>query len=273
MIIDAQCEKCKKICPETGIGYRCECNNGVIRRVPFYEQGATAPEIIEWFCKRYDCDNEEFRGWVTKLNTLPNYEIVRVKDIRRKKDVFIALILYTALLITNQPCTKYNDFLRLCSRLVPTKTINRYYRQLKHDLDLKTMPCVRSCAVGICNSLHSESLKNSALEMIDVLEKTDLLHTHGSRPSIQAAGIVYLIGQETKNPITQDEIARVCGGTTVSVRHSARQFETILKSKKMRAYALRKSPLAINEEDTTGNDLISSKRWTVKNGKWRIEVR
>ena len=103
--------------------------------------------------------------------------------------------------------------------------IAKTYRLLLYDLNL-TVPYLdtKNIIIKLANNLKmSEPAKRKAISIFDSLQEKEL--TAGKNPHAVAATMIYMSGLISNEHITQDEIAKFSGVTSVTIRNRLQDYK------------------------------------------------
>jgi len=105
------------------------------------------------------------------------------------------------------------------------KVIARAYRILFQNLKL-FVPIIDpiNCIIKFANNLQaSENTKREAIKIFDILKEKEL--TAGKNPHAVAASVLYMAGIKTNANLTQQDITRISGITTVTIRNRIQDYK------------------------------------------------
>lgn len=106
-----------------------------------------------------------------------------------------------------------------------TNRIAKTYRLLINDLNL-TIPSIdtKNIIIKFSNNLEiSELTKRKAISIFDSLQEKEL--TAGKNPHAVAATVIYMAGLVSNENLTQDEIAKFSGVTSVTIRNRLQDYK------------------------------------------------
>src|SRR3989344_9312114 len=110
------------------------------------------------------------------------------------------------------------------------KLIARSYRILFQNLRL-TVPITDpiNCIIKFANNLQiPEITKREAIKIFDILKEKEL--TAGKNPNAVAATVIYMAGIKTNINLSQHEITRISGITSVTIRNRLQYYKILLVS-------------------------------------------
>lgn len=104
------------------------------------------------------------------------------------------------------------------------KLIAKSYRILFQNLTLIVpVPDVINCIIKIANNLQvSETTKRQAIKIYDMLKEREL--TAGKNPHAVTATVIYMAGISTNANLTQTEITKASGITSVTIRNRLQDY-------------------------------------------------
>ncbi|MBS3923152.1 MAG: transcription initiation factor IIB [Nitrosarchaeum sp.] len=104
------------------------------------------------------------------------------------------------------------------------KLIAKSYRMLFQNLKLTVpVPDTINTIIKIANNLHvSETTKREAIRIFDILKEKEL--TAGKNPNAVAATVIYMAGIKTGTNLTQMEVTKISGITSVTIRNRLQDF-------------------------------------------------
>ena len=109
------------------------------------------------------------------------------------------------------------------------KSTAKAYRMLFRNLPL-TVPVTdpTSCIIKFANNLQiPESTKREAIKIFDTLKEKEV--TAGKNPHAVAAAVLYMAGIKTNVDITQQDIMRISGITTVTIRNRLQDYKKYIE--------------------------------------------
>ena len=109
------------------------------------------------------------------------------------------------------------------------KLIAKAYRMLFQNLPL-TVPVTdpTNCIIKFANNLQiPESTKREAIKIFDTLKEKEV--TAGKNPHAVAAAVLYMAGIKTNVDITQQDIMRISGITTVTIRNRLQDYKKYIE--------------------------------------------
>ena len=109
------------------------------------------------------------------------------------------------------------------------KLIARSYRILFQNLRL-TVPVTDpiNCIIKFANNLQiPEITKREAIKIFDTLKEKEL--TAGKNPNAVAATVIYMAGIKTNINLSQHEIARISGITSVTIRNRLQDYKKYIE--------------------------------------------
>jgi transcription initiation factor TFIIB len=109
------------------------------------------------------------------------------------------------------------------------KIIAKSYRMLFQNLKLTIpIPDTINTIIKIANNLQvSEKTKREAIKIYDMLKKKEL--TAGKNPHAVAATVIYMAGINTNCNLTQLEISKISGITSVTIRNRLQDYRKHVK--------------------------------------------
>ena len=109
------------------------------------------------------------------------------------------------------------------------KLIAKSYRILFQNLKLTvSIPDTINTIIKIANNLQvSESIKREAIEIYDKLKEKEL--TAGKNPHAVAATVIYMAAIKTNSNLTQREITKISGITSVTIRNRLQDYRKYVK--------------------------------------------
>ncbi len=109
------------------------------------------------------------------------------------------------------------------------KLIARSYRILFQNLRL-TVPVTDpiNCIIKFANNLQiPEVTKREAIKIFDILKEKEL--TAGKNPNAVAATVIYMAGIKTNINLSQHEITRISGITSVTIRNRLQDYKNYIE--------------------------------------------
>ena len=109
------------------------------------------------------------------------------------------------------------------------KLIAKAYRMLFQNLPL-TVPVTdpTNCIIKFANNLQiPENTKREAIKIFDTLKEKEV--TAGKNPHAVAAAVLYMAGIKTNVDITQQDIMRISGITTVTIRNRLQDYKKYIE--------------------------------------------
>ena len=109
------------------------------------------------------------------------------------------------------------------------KLIAKSYRMLFKNLKLTvSIPDTINAIIKFANNLQvSETTKRKAIEIYDKLREEGL--TAGKNPNGVAATVIYMAGIKTNSNLTQLQITKISGTTTVTIRNRLQDYRKYVK--------------------------------------------
>lgn len=109
------------------------------------------------------------------------------------------------------------------------KIIAKYYRILFLNLKLAvSIQDTINTIIKIANNLKvSETTKREAIKIYDVLREKRL--TAGKNPHAVAATVIYMAGIKTNSNLTQREVTKIAGITSVTIRNRLQDYRKYVK--------------------------------------------
>lgn len=108
---------------------------------------------------------------------------------------------------------------------VDVKSITRNYRLLSQNLSLiVTVPNPLKRIIKFSNNLQlSEKTKRKAIRIFNAFKELNI--TAGKNPDGIASAIIYMASIKTNENITQQQISKISGITTVTIRNRCKEFQ------------------------------------------------
>lgn len=109
------------------------------------------------------------------------------------------------------------------------KLIAKAYRMLFQNLPL-TVSVIdpTNCIIKFANNLQiPENTKREAIKIFDTLKEKEV--TAGKNPHAVAAAVLYMAGIKTNVDITQQDIMRISGITTVTIRNRLQDYKKYIE--------------------------------------------
>lgn len=139
----------------------------------------------------------------------------------RRLNAMVAACVYIACREMNTPRT----IIEISKNIQESrKSIAKNYRILFQNLRISVaIPDPISCIVKIANNLGmTENSKREAIQIFDILKERELIA--GKKPNAIAASIIYMVGIKTKANLSQQQISRVSGISSVTIRNRYRDY-------------------------------------------------
>ena len=139
----------------------------------------------------------------------------------RRLNTMVAACVYIACREMNTPRT----IIEISKNIQESrKSIAKNYRILFQNLRVSVaIPDPIRCIVKIANNLEmTENSKREAIQIFDILKERELIA--GKKPNAVAAAVIYMAGIKTKANLSQQQISRVSGITSVTLRNRCREY-------------------------------------------------